>query len=84
MLSPDTTQIAERRLRYELLYAVSLAGRGIVQQVPTSNTSFDMYMYAFTFSRYGSCIQHSPFTIQDSPTPFSIQQFINTLHGQQA
>jgi hypothetical protein len=74
MLSPDTTQIAERRflrLRYELLYAVSLAGRGIVQQVPTSNTSFDMYMYAFTFSRYGSCIQHSPFTIQDSPTPFN-------------
>jgi hypothetical protein len=46
-------------------------------------------MYAFTFSRpavsrYGSCIQLSPFTIQDSPTPFSIQQFINTLHGQQA
>jgi hypothetical protein len=33
MLSPDTTQIAERRLRYQLLYAVSLmiVHRGIVQ-----------------------------------------------------
>jgi len=76
MLSPDTTQIAERRLRYELLYVVSVAASCNKYQ---HRTSFDMFICMRSRSAAPPSaatgpafnIHHSPFKIHQHHSPFN-------------